>query len=407
MNADKGKAEASDMYLQTLLSNTHFKPQTMLRPQTTLENQKLERLYFGRQNLICFPPSNVNFRLRADTKTDKQQRCLLDNLWIAYNKDPKDNSYFVSVLNALSYYFTEKNEDKKFKFYVVIKGKTPGVFQTWIEVIDAIKDQPTPLFKGFNEINEALDYARGNLGPNFYITPALRHNTANIPQYKVQKDTDKIIFCDHCSTMEEAFKRLNGENDKLRLENARMIEHIGLLQEKIKMLHQESVQTSSPSLKMDETGVHSPMNVERSTIPDRGIASPAQTVAGKDLSNPLMADTLPKSVRILPPSFKIKDEETSDNNQETIKGGTYLRRKKKETKRIQKIIHDTLKKFLETQTKEVILENPKIEQISKSSDSEGEGEYYDPTIDQFAQDPNEDNDSGMSFDSVALHNLET
>lgn len=28
-------------------------------------------------------------------------------------------------------------------------------------------------------------------------------------------------------------------------------------------------------------------------------------------------------------------------------------------------------------------------------------------MDQFAQDPNEDDDSGMSFDSVALHNLDT
>lgn len=47
----KGKAEASpsqdnytkDMYVQTLLSNTHFTPQTMF------DNQRFERLWFGKQ----------------------------------------------------------------------------------------------------------------------------------------------------------------------------------------------------------------------------------------------------------------------------------------------------------------------------------------------------------------------
>ncbi|KAK4373856.1 hypothetical protein RND71_004533 [Anisodus tanguticus] len=46
---------------------------------------------------------------------------------------------------------------------------------------------------------------------------------------------------------------------------------------------------------MDETGVHSLLNANRSTVPDKGTASPVQTVAGKDLSNPFMAVTLPKS----------------------------------------------------------------------------------------------------------------
>ncbi|KAG5583093.1 hypothetical protein H5410_053720 [Solanum commersonii] len=54
---------------------------------------------------------------------------------------------------------------------------------------------------------------------------------------------------------------------------------------------------------MDETGVHSPKNVERAIVLAKGTASPVQTVAGKDSSNSLMAANLPKSVRILPANF--------------------------------------------------------------------------------------------------------
>ncbi|WMV38439.1 hypothetical protein MTR67_031824 [Solanum verrucosum] len=61
---------------------------------------------------------------------------------------------------------------------------------------------------------------------------------------------------------------------------------------------------------MDEKGVHSPTNAKRSTVSDnKDTASPVQTVAGKDTSNPFMAVTLPKSEgesssrRRLPRSF--------------------------------------------------------------------------------------------------------
>ncbi|WMV29422.1 hypothetical protein MTR67_022807 [Solanum verrucosum] len=47
---------------------------------------------------------------------------------------------------------------------------------------------------------------------------------------------------------------------------------------------------------MDEQGVHFPTNAKRSTVSDnKDTASPIQTVAGKDISNPFMAVTLPKS----------------------------------------------------------------------------------------------------------------
>ena len=53
---DKGKAKASDSsadnYLKTLLSNTHFRPQTMLCTAQTSSDQTIERIHFGRKNLI-------------------------------------------------------------------------------------------------------------------------------------------------------------------------------------------------------------------------------------------------------------------------------------------------------------------------------------------------------------------
>ncbi|KAG5572788.1 hypothetical protein H5410_062554 [Solanum commersonii] len=141
-----------------------------------------------------------------------------------------------------------------------------------------------------------------------------------------------------------------------------MTQHIHSLQERIRFLLENTNQTiplkSSPSrYKMDKTSVHSPTNVERAIVPAKGTASPVQTVTGKDSSNSLMVDTLPKSVRILPSSF------------------------------------DTI--LLTKKTKEVIQE--KIIRENRGGS------------DQFNQhyDPNEDNDSGMSFDSIAPYNLDT
>ncbi|KAG5567969.1 hypothetical protein H5410_065014, partial [Solanum commersonii] len=270
------------------------------------------------------------------------------------------------------------------------KGRLRGSFRTWIEVIDSIKDFPTPLFKGFNDFNEALDYARGTLGPNYFISPALRQTTRPFLQYNIQKDTDKIIFFDHCSSMTEVFRRLNQTIEKLDTEKEKLTQHIHSLQERIKFLLGNTNQTiplqiqdnsegpkSFPShFKMDKTGVHSPKNVERIIVSAKGTASPIQTVAGKDSSNLLMADTLPKSVRILPASFN-----------------TLLTEKTKE------VIHE-----------KIIRETPEPNPAdSDPEDTESRSDENNLSIDQFTRhyDPNEDNDSGMSFDSEALHNLDT
>ncbi|KAG5621572.1 hypothetical protein H5410_006790 [Solanum commersonii] len=116
---------------------------------------------------------------------------------------------------------------------------------------------------------------------------------------------------------------------------------------------------------MDKTGVHSPMNVKRAIVPAKGTTSFVQTVAGKNSSNPLMIDTLPKSLLA---------EKTKEVIQEKI-----------------------------------IRENPKPDPAdSDHEDIESRSDKNDLSIDQFNQhyDPNEDNDSGMSFDSIALHHYD-
>ncbi|KAK4354580.1 hypothetical protein RND71_026775 [Anisodus tanguticus] len=99
---------------------------------------------------------------------------------------------------------------------------------------------------------------------------------------------------------------------------------------------------------MDEIGVHSRMNAKKPIVPGKGTTSPVQTVAGKDLSNP--ASLTPR--------------QNSELNQN-------------------------------------------LDNIDHVSETSLENEFLESNYAQDAQDPNANDDSGMSFDSVALHNLST
>ncbi|KAH0655067.1 hypothetical protein KY285_029949 [Solanum tuberosum] len=261
------------------------------------------------------------------------------------------------------------------------------------------------MYFGFNDFTEALDYARGILGPNYYISPALRQNPQTTPQYNIQKDTDKIIFCDHCSSMTEAFKRLNAKVEALLQENAKLMEQVKSFKGKdsIQKNH-TSTQTSEPRFssqnKMDEQGVHSPTNAKRSTVSDnKDTASPVQTVAGKDTSNPFMAVTLPKSEdegsssrQRLPRSFT-QDKHVITTQNPNPSGDRLV----PDTKRI-----NTERDRTNTSSRRDTSGKNITRSLSSGEEDYGEHSYY-----QDAQDPNEDDDSGMSFDSIALHNLDT
>ncbi|KAK4344020.1 hypothetical protein RND71_037114 [Anisodus tanguticus] len=96
--------------------------------------------------------------------------------------------------------------------------------------------------------------------------------------------------------MTDTVKGLNQTKEILQTQNIHLIEKITELELQLRQtsLRQQTQSSPSPS-KMDETGVHSLLNAKKSIVPDLGTTSPVQTVAGKDISNPLMAVTLPKS----------------------------------------------------------------------------------------------------------------
>jgi ribonuclease HI len=43
-------------------------------------------------------------------------------------------------------------------YYVVKKGITPGVYRTWNDCNDQIKDYPSPLYKKFDNVIEAYKF---------------------------------------------------------------------------------------------------------------------------------------------------------------------------------------------------------------------------------------------------------
>ena len=95
---------------------------------------------------------------------------------------------------------------------------------------------------------------------------------------------------------------------------------------------------------MDEMGVHSPLNVKKSTVSDEDTASPVQTVADKDLSNPFMAVTLPKN----------ENEESSSSSQNRRRLPLFFTQKLKQktkkarkTKDIEFLIIRTVEKLLQ------------------------------------------------------------
>ena len=152
---------------------------------------------------------------------------------------------------------------------------------------------------------------------------------------------------------------------------------------------------------MDEMGVHSPLNAKKSTVSDEDTASPVQTVAGKDLSNPLMAITLPKSE---------KDEGSSTRTRLPISVNQTIRQKVKKSQKnkdLESLITQTVEKLLKQKQEEDKHINPSpIQSLRQDSISSPNNSNNMSDTMQFAQDPNDD-DSGMSFDSIALHNLDT
>ena len=50
----------------------------------------------------------------------------------------------------------------KKQYYVVIKGRTPGIYQTWEDCEKQVKGYKGSKFKGFKNIEEAQQYIADN-----------------------------------------------------------------------------------------------------------------------------------------------------------------------------------------------------------------------------------------------------
>ncbi|KAG5604101.1 hypothetical protein H5410_025593 [Solanum commersonii] len=174
--------------------------------------------------------------------------------------------------------------------------------------------------------------------------------------------------------MTEAFKRLNAKVEALLQENAKLMEQVKLFKGK------ESVQK-----------IHTSTETSESSFPSQ---DKMDEQAGKATSNPFMAVTLPKregegssSRRMLPRSFT-QDKHVITTPNPDPSGD--------------RLVPDTERDRINTSSRRDVSGNNITKSLSYGEENYGEHAYY-----QDAQDPNEDNDSGISFDSITLHNLDT
>ena len=126
-------------------------------------------------------------------------------------------------LNILAFYLNNLPK-QSFSYYVIVKGKTPGIYSKWILVVEQIKNFQNPLWKSFHSIPEPLEFARSSIGISFHVDPKASLDSMRVPvqpstqapstsrsyQHAVERDNINIIeFCRHCRSMEDAIRNLN------------------------------------------------------------------------------------------------------------------------------------------------------------------------------------------------------
>ena len=101
---------------------------------------------FGIDNrLRIFSSNTYKFKPRDHIVLDDIQECILDNFWFQYNNKREDKCYMLAILNRLAEYFHMINGKiqpkepsgniEKRSIYVIYRGKTPGIYVTFEEVI--------------------------------------------------------------------------------------------------------------------------------------------------------------------------------------------------------------------------------------------------------------------------------
>ncbi|KAL3505233.1 hypothetical protein ACH5RR_035074 [Cinchona calisaya] len=204
-------AESSQQSHQTFISlDNPFHFPNILK-QTPSGTEK--RYDFNGHSLCVMLPHNCFRILDTYRSINEQQKVILDNLWISYQR--KNSGHFTNSLNALSDYFNGLNNLSKFECYAVFHG-TPGnagLYKTWVEVLTAIRGVKHPKYKGFKTITEGFEACRFYLGNQFHISDQI--NTRPVIQ------TDKgnqINFCDHCETLVKNFRIINEKYKTLEQE---------------------------------------------------------------------------------------------------------------------------------------------------------------------------------------------
>ncbi|KAL3509566.1 hypothetical protein ACH5RR_028967 [Cinchona calisaya] len=206
-------AESSQQTHQTFISlDNPFHFPNILK-QTLSGTEK--RFDFNGYSLCAMPPHNCFRILNTYRSINEQQKVILDNLWISYQR--KNSGHFTNSLNALSAYFNELNNLSKFECYAVFHGTpgnayfnelnnlskfecyavfhgTPsnaGLYKTWVEVLTAIRGVKNSKYKGFKTITEGLEACKFYLGNQFHISEQI--NTRPVIH---TDESNQINFCD-------------------------------------------------------------------------------------------------------------------------------------------------------------------------------------------------------------------
>jgi len=202
-----------------------------------------ESFSFGTENrLRIFPTNTYKFKPKDYIVLDEIQECVLDNFWFQYNNKRDDRCYMLAILNSLAEYFhmingkiqpkdLSSNIEKK-PIYVIYRGKTPGIYVTFEEVIaqqiEREKDGRIS-WKKYLDIDQALSYARNILGINYFLEPAAKEYIQkyrkanevkiNLPWINIREDGPSRILTYKDAVKKEASNEEYVEKNKERLDS--------------------------------------------------------------------------------------------------------------------------------------------------------------------------------------------
>lgn len=86
----------------------------------------------------------------------------------------------------------KKPASKNFSHYVVTKGFHIGVFVKWASVKKVTEGHEWPCYNGFYTLEDALNYAREQIGPDYYVEPGTS-NTLMQANYELENQVQEEV----------------------------------------------------------------------------------------------------------------------------------------------------------------------------------------------------------------------